>query len=141
LFQNAGFDKDLSGWEISGATWSSQDMEGCPFSGSLYSPMATGYPRQCVRVSPGTKYSAGASDYIVGSGAATCEVTFFDDNACSGSGTVMATVFGPDSTPGKWNHYVVEIDATSTSQSALLDCDIASGYVDQIFLTPIPGGF
>jgi len=142
LLANAGFDKDLSGWEsLLDQTWSSQDVEGCPFSGSAHSATATGYPKQCVRISPGIKYSAGASDFVVGDGVATCEVTFFADNACAGNATAMTTIFGPDAAPGKWAHYVVEIDATSTSHSALVDCDVASAFVDQIFLTPIPGGF
>jgi hypothetical protein len=93
-----------------------------------------------VPISPGTKYNAGASDYVVGNGVATCELTLYDDSACAGNATAQASIFF-DSVAGKWNHNAVEIDATSTSHSAFLDCDVAGGYIDQMFLTPIPGGF
>jgi hypothetical protein len=142
VFANAGFDKDLSGWEVFEASWANLDVEKCPFSGSLYSTAATGYPRQCARISPGTKYYAGLSVYVVSDAGSTCEMTFYDDTNCMGNVTLRTTLFAPSvSDLGKWNRYTVEMDATANSRSALLDCDVNFGYLDQIFLTPVPGSF
>lgn len=75
LVVNGGFDANTAGWQLDGAgqiSWSPQDAQGQPASGSLLlvngSP-ATGFGtnvRQCIPVQPGARYALSARALVPG---------------------------------------------------------------------------
>jgi hypothetical protein len=143
VFDNAGFDVDTSGWETGQETWSVKDADDCPFSGSLRSPAASGYPRRCVRVLGGSKYNFGMSVFINQPIVYVCQLSFNSGFNCDGTGAggMVSLYVGPAAHVGQWNKLSVEVTADANASSAYLDCDAFDTYLDQIFLTPAPGGF
>src|SRR5262249_41855447 len=63
LFRDPGFDSNISNWGAVqggvGVQWSSQDVDGCPYSGAAEVISGNGNPSQCIAVSSPGIYNFG----------------------------------------------------------------------------------
>jgi hypothetical protein len=150
LFTNGGFDSDLSDWmfQDTGPTpyysWSTQDAEGCPFSGSLLMSMPNGSMSRCVTVQPGIAYNFGGW-FKSGSGAWQCNLQLIGASNCQQSDSVSEYSLRPSLTTQDWERIAVTTaamaDNASPFFSAMISCEANSTYMDQLFLNAVPGSF
>ncbi len=142
LVKNAGFDNDLQSWEAELGEWTRSDSDGCPFSGSYHSTFATGYPQQCIRITPGIPYNYGGTFKVKAEGGFACDVMLSDGVDCDGNATFYGTLRPPPNFPSNvWTRVSMRVDATSTSLSAWITCDVNDGDIDQVFFSPFPGSY
>lgn len=100
LFKNAGFDSDLTSWGSfssgSGVQWNSQDVDGCPFSGSVQVISALGNPSQCVAVTPGASYVLGGWFKNPDGALYYCSVASYSGPNCTGTADSTSSLNGTD---------------------------------------------
>jgi hypothetical protein len=117
-----------------GLQWSSQDVDGCPYSGSIQVLFGSGYPQRCVSITPGTFYSIGGWFRNTDGALWICQWETFTDTDCSGS-------FGPagmfTGSNVSWALSMTSFqDPTSARASLLFSCDTnGNTFVDKMFLT------
>ena len=131
---NGGFDADLSGWGLTGLQWSSQDADGCPFSGSAQVLLASGNPRRCVGVTPGTFYNIGGMFRNTSGNLYVCEYTTFAGGDRTGATGVAGSISGSNTA---WTLLIATFQVPSNNNSLLLTCDAnANTFIDKLFLSP-----
>jgi hypothetical protein len=105
----------------------------------------SGYPEQCVPVTPGTSYNFGLTYRLTesGGGVITCWLVFYADFRCQENQlTYVPEVkqFVVDTAP--WTTIQQTATAPATAQATRFYCQIASGWeVDKLFLTTTPGTY
>lgn len=139
---NAGFDSDLSAWDMFmgtkevGAQWSSDDADGCPYSGSFKVAGGMGEPIQCVAVSPGT-YNVGGWFKNTDGAAYLCEYYAFRTADCTGETSDSTQILGNDTT---WTFRTTAFQISAGSKSVLVQCgENTNSFYDKLFLSK--GGF
>jgi hypothetical protein len=132
--QNAGFDSDLTGWGTTGLQWSSQDADGCTFSGSALMFFGSGNPSRCVAVTPGAFYNIGGMFRNTDSNLYICNYTTFAGAGCTGATGVSGSFNG--SNPA-WGLQIVSFQVPASNVSLMFTCDgNANTYVDKLYLSP-----
>lgn len=135
LFTNAGFDSDLSDWgNTTGVQWSSQDADGCPYSGSVQSLFGSGNPRRCVSITPGAFYSIGGMFRNTDGNLWTCEWDTFAAANCTGTAGPNGMFSGSNTA---WQISIASFQAPAGSQaSVFFSCDSnGNTFMDKMFLT------
>jgi hypothetical protein len=96
LFANPGFDSSVTLWDpikafstgSTGVQWSSDDADGCPFSGSIQEiSSGLGNPSQCVAVTAGANYTLGLSIRSLDGSGGACQIYFWSGINCTGTMT------------------------------------------------------
>ena len=147
MIPNPGFDTNLNGWLFdpgSGASWKSDDADGCVGSGSLYATDPNLYPATpCLKVTPGVLYNFGFryKHGITPGASVSCYLTPYKDSNCSmGSAEDTAPGILP-SRSTNWSSvsttWVVYPDSPYTQVS----CPLQDGSIDQIYLNPNANAF
>jgi hypothetical protein len=154
LFPNAGMDIEtkITGWGILGGLglqWSSEDVDGCPYSGSIQTLGNSDInPSTCVNVTPGGTYTFGGWFKNALAGAAsggffTCALVQNTQPNCSGPEDIFATIggFTTNGTETQWTRKSTPILVPSTVQSVRLACDCdPNTFIDKLFLSPGTNG-
>ena len=155
LIQNPGFDLSLAGWSAywppMQSTWSNDDSESCPGSGSVEANNGTDTdPMQCVSLN-----GAGAGTYFFGAkfklplagNGTVCTVSFNSDQYCSnviGTPANMGPNHGTYGGSG-WQQLYTTATAPAGSVSAFVFCsfDLIGGAtrMDQIYLNKVANNF
>jgi hypothetical protein len=150
LLINPGHDRDLTGWVFpSGVppfffySWSSDDVESCPFSGSLLSTTASGEMVRCVAIQPATSYNFGAWFKSTGSG--QCNLRLSGASNCGASATFASYGLRPTGITQGWEQITLTTRTPAEDPglyfSAEIKCEANATNIDQIFLTAAPGGY
>jgi hypothetical protein len=142
LLINPGFDTNLTGWSIPAVAsqWSSQDVDGCPFSGA-FQVISSGLGlAQCVAVTPGANYSF--AGWFRNPTAALYFVSFLaaSDANCSTSvpGLIAESLSGTET---DWTFRLAAVSVPSTANHLRISIDTNSGlFVDKLSLSS-NGGF
>jgi hypothetical protein len=142
VIKDGNFDTSttLTAWTRQRTTWSSDDSDGCPGSGSVTIP-ADGMIERCFQVSTDGQSRA----YVLGfhsrlaSNGAGCFGGFYSDSACStpagGADFLNAGAGGPSSA---WTSIATQVTAPTGTRFISVQC---SGMgIDRIFLRPAPVG-
>ncbi|MFL5305165.1 MAG: hypothetical protein ACJ8F1_08125 [Polyangia bacterium] len=138
LLQNPGFDTgaQLGGWEPNGATWSSQDADGCTGSGSAVS--SDGILTQCVTkgIAAGNRYWFGMRFLQDQPNGAYCIITFESDTTCTSDISRYGGAIASASTAG-WQSGVDSDVAPAGTVAIHVQCSSGIGTVrvDQLFLS------
>ncbi|MDB4981970.1 MAG: Flagellar hook-length control protein FliK [Myxococcales bacterium] len=156
LLKNPGFDKDSSGWTVvangtsiaGGASWSSADVERCPYSGALVvsisASLGSAEVDSCAKnlVLDGN-FNFGVRAFVVGGGQAVCGVRFYASSDCSGNEIVddeLNPISGTD-----WQSPVPESSdpfvGVAGGHSVLFFCDLSGSsdyYFDQPYVSKMP---
>ncbi|HEY2731566.1 MAG TPA: hypothetical protein VGK52_16600 [Polyangia bacterium] len=151
VLKNTGFDKDTSGWAITGGTIAQMpfsDADACPYSGSLVAT-ATGANlaelTQCVSAVAlsgtfnfGTRMLAGQAN------ASICGVRFFLSPDCTGDEIVDDELLGPVNS-SEWQSPSPETAGpvpVTNAHSVLFFCEIGGTlYLDEPFISKIPATY
>jgi len=144
LLKNAGFDSDLSSWDVFsgekeiGVQWNSDDVDGCPYSGSFKVVGGLGQPFQCIPVAPGM-YNVGGWFKNTEGKASGCEFYSFASRDCTGDGTTdYAQIIGNDTT---WTFRTATFVVSDAANSALVQCfQNTNNFFDKMFFSK-GGGF
>lgn len=143
LGSGAGFDDtDLSSWGPPGTMqWSSQDADGCPYSGSVQILSASGYPRRCVAVTAGASYSLGGYfKNADGSPWACYFFTFAGPNCPLAETPGLSGSFTGTNTA--WAFQSAFFQAPAGNVSLIFYCDSSvNTFVDKLFISPAGQGF
>lgn len=147
LIKNAGFDTNLTGWQVDiigagSVARDSMDSDGCTFSGAvaIQASFDTSRPTisQCVLVKPLTSYNFGVRMFS----ALHCELNLFTSTDCSGDGTNVASF---DWLNGVWQENTLTLQTGPLTVRARASCTIdgyvATGHLDKMYLTETPGGY
>jgi hypothetical protein len=143
MFANAGFDSDVSSWDrlkssldqTTGIQWNSQDVDGCPFSGSVQEVTSgLGNPSQCVAVTPGATYTFGAWGRNLDGNAYLCELQFWSGANCTGTLTFGPPGIGGVETAWTFHSVAFTVPAGNVSFSPACESNINS-YFDKLFLS------
>ena len=143
LFKNPGFDSDLSGWEMftgtsTGVQWSSDDVDGCPYSGSVKVHAAQGNPAQCIAITPGM-YNFGGWFKNTDGSYFSCAFVPYPGNGCTGD----AQIIGPEHIDGNETVWTFKSGAflfPAGSTSLLIRCDASPNtFMDKLFFSK--GGY
>jgi hypothetical protein len=154
LLANPGFDRDdgLLFWKTSeGASWSSDDADGCPQSGSAHSVVTAGTfdfgnVQQCVGIQAGVRYFFGYKFKEDVPGAGECRVRFFQGPDCSGN-ELDAVVVQTNGAPADLTWMSSPLAMAFAPQNATVAnviCQInieSSILFDDLFLNPISPDF
>jgi hypothetical protein len=154
LLANPGFDRadGLSFWSPSeGASWSSDDADGCAQSGSAHTIVTSGTfdfgnIRQCVGVQAGIRYFFGFKFKQDVAGSGNCRVGFLDDPTCAGS-ELDAVVVQTDGAPTDvtWRsspQAMASAPQSATAARVICQTDVQSFIrFDDLFLNPISPDF
>jgi hypothetical protein len=136
VIQSGGFDdaSALSGWTSSQATWSSDDADACPASGSV---QVDGSISRCFQVplvpAGGVEYSLGM---ISKSGSNGCLGMFYQDSNCTqGAGTADFLNLGGGGSLTTWTPSVARSPAPEGTLSIRVECGLGESMrIDQIYL-------
>jgi hypothetical protein len=145
LLQNPGFEQSpgIANWSPTmGATWSSDDADGCPGSGSAvvaYDIPFFGSFSQCVVATPGTRYFFGYKYKQTQSQSVLCDLWFFAGPTCSGNILVGGDLVlgGAESPITSWTRNSGSITAPAGTGSAAAHCQNqggGSGNIDQVYM-------
>ncbi len=141
LLDMSGFDYDnLSYWHPTGTvSWSSDDSDGCPNSGSVVLG-PDGYISQCINITAGVRYYFGARYRVTET--ATQPVCYYDfrNYGCTDTTYYTARFGGASST--SWtapvtSGNVVSDTAPSDAYTLRISCHVngtSQVYVDQLFV-------
>jgi len=133
LFKNPGFDSDLTAWGTTGIQWSSQDADGCPFSGSANILAANGNPSQCVPVSMGESYDFGGWFRNLDGLIFVCQLQTYPQPDCTGTVGFDMSVGGMEVA---WTYKTVRFDVPTGVVSVKVVCEgNANTFVDKLFLS------
>jgi hypothetical protein len=142
MFNNPGFDSDVTSWErlrssvdqTSGIQWSSQDVDGCPFSGSVQEiTSGLGNPSQCVAVTAGTTYTFGGWFRNLDGTAYTCQMYFWSGANCTGTLAFGPSIAGNE-TAWTFHSMAFAVPAGNVSLSPACESNINS-YFDKLSLS------
>jgi hypothetical protein len=130
----------VSSWGPTGIQWSSQDADGCPYSGSIQTLAANGYPRRCVSVTPGAFYRLGGAFKNADGNGWNCSFFTFASPNCPLTSPAGATgVFSGTNTD--WMFQSAFFQVPSDNVSLIFYCDSSPNtFVDKLFLAT-SGGF
>jgi hypothetical protein len=139
LFQNAGFDSNVSSWDsikgvgTTGIQWSSQDVDGCPFSGSVQVLSGLGNPSQCVAVTPGASYTFGGWFRNLDGNAYTCALSVWSGPNCTGTTGASANLSGSETI---WTFRTFPLDVPANDVSLKIICEANQNtFIDKLSLS------
>jgi len=139
---SAGFDTtDLTGWgQTSSFQWSSDDADGCPYSGSIRILAASGNPRRCLTVTPGAFYEIGGTFKNTDGTLWGCSFfTFSSPNCPVSEPTGASGTFSGTNTNWVFQSMIFQVPVGNVS--LIFYCDSNSNsLVDKLFLS-MNGGF
>lgn len=126
---------------------STEDVDGCPGSGSLESTyngvLDFGATSQCITTTivSNTRYYFGFAYKQNGTNAMYCTLAFYPGGTCSGNSVAAVTPPQDDVTVGIWNHVSTSLFTDAAAGSAQISCQTQSGkpvYYDQFYLGTSP---
>lgn len=146
FFKNAGLDIEskISGWGDQGLQWSSDDADGCPYSGSIQVVGDSGSnPSTCVNVTPGAVYTWGGWFKNPKAGGVggffDCALLLDSMPNCTGPEDEFTNIGNivADGTETTWTRKSSPVIVPSTVHSLRLFCDFdINTFVDKLFFSP-----
>lgn len=134
-----------------GASWDSDDADGCSGSGSIRVEVAPnlhlGTFVQCRKTNPGVKYTIGYKYKQSANANMLCSVNLFASGDCTTDPVVggVTVQTAQVSVPLDWTNSTPRaVDTTSETRSIQVYCQLNNpgvGYFDQIYLNTVAGSF
>jgi hypothetical protein len=148
LLQNPGFDSSLAGWDQVAVSWSNEDSDGCPESGSVSGDNTEEEPNQCFAVPGGGTYYFGAKFKLpVVGGTTYCNLTFTTSTYCSPDAVWSSeTRIGPPEGSGTWGGmgwqaFSATAQAPSGAKWGSVDCFLLATKMDQVYVSQSDNSF
>lgn len=117
-----------------GVQWTSDDADGCPFSGSAKIIASLGNPAQCVAVAPGT-YNIGGWFKNADGNNYFCAFVVYPNPNCTDT-TGDTTVSRIDGNETKWTFRNGDLVVPQGSMSVMFRCDAnPNTFIDKLFLS------
>jgi len=148
LVQNPGFDSSLASWaQDSSVSWSNEDSDGCPESGSVSGDNTNDEPNQCFPVPGGGTYYFGAKFKLpVVGGTTYCNLTFTTSTVCSpdavwSSETRIGPAEGSAVEGTGWQAFSSTAQAPSGAKWGSVDCFMLATKMDQVYVSQSDNSF
>ena len=119
-----------------GVQWTSDDADGCPFSGSAKIIASLGNPAQCVAIAPGS-YNVGGWFKNADGNSYFCSFQTYPNPSCADPATSMTRLEGNET---KWTFRNGMLVIPDGNMSVMFRCDAnPNTFIDKLFLSK--GGF
>ncbi|MGB8294552.1 MAG: hypothetical protein WCG85_03930, partial [Polyangia bacterium] len=149
LLENPGFDSSLVSWAQDGSvSWSNEDSDSCPESGSVSGENTDDEPSQCFPVPGGGTYYFGAKFKLpVVGGTTYCNLTFTTSTVCSPDAVWSSeTRIGPPEGSGSWGGtgwqaFSAIAQAPAGVQWGSVDCFMLATNMDQVYVSQSDNSF